>query len=59
MKTKQHHAYFNRDNNNSCEFFFALCNSVFSIKGNFSFAVFQFLKTENEKLQIKYANIRV
>jgi hypothetical protein len=30
-----------------------------AFKGSFSFDVFQYLKAENEKLQIVYANIRV
>jgi hypothetical protein len=30
-----------------------------AFKGSFSFDIFQFLKAENEKLQIVYANIRV
>jgi hypothetical protein len=34
-------------------------NRFCAIKGNFSFDIFQYLKAENEKLQIVYANIRV
>ncbi len=30
-----------------------------AIKGSFSFDIFQYLKVENQKLQIIYANIRV
>jgi hypothetical protein len=59
MKTNQHTTYLKRDCNNSCQSFFGISKSVFAIKENFSFDVFQFLKAENEKLQIVYANIRV
>lgn len=59
MKTTQNTTYFNQDSNNSSQSFFGLCKSVYVIKGSFSFDIFQFLKAENEKLQIVYANIRV
>lgn len=59
MKTTQNTTYFNQESNSSSQSFFGFCKSVFTIKGNFSFDIFQFLKAENEKLQIVYANIRV
>jgi hypothetical protein len=39
--------------------FLRILKRFYSIKGNFSFDVFQYMKAENEKLQIVYANIRV
>jgi hypothetical protein len=38
---------------------FLLWNMFYITKGHFSCAIFQYFKTENEKLQIVYANIRV
>jgi hypothetical protein len=32
---------------------------LIGIKGSFIFDIFQYLKADNEKLQIVYANIRV
>jgi hypothetical protein len=39
--------------------FLRMLKRFYSIKGNFSFDIFQYLKADNEKLQIIYANIRV
>ena len=39
--------------------FLRMLKRFYSIKGNFSFDIFQFLKADHEKLQIIYANIRV
>ena len=39
--------------------FLRILKRFYSIKGNFSFDVFQYFKADNEKLQIIYANIRV
>jgi hypothetical protein len=39
--------------------FLRILKRFYSIKGNFSFDVFQYLKSDHEKLQIIYANIRV
>jgi hypothetical protein len=39
--------------------FLRMLKRFYGIKGNFSFAIFQFLKTDSKKLQIIYANIRV
>jgi hypothetical protein len=39
--------------------FLRILKRFYSIKGNFTFDVFQYLKADNEKLQIVYANIRV
>jgi hypothetical protein len=38
---------------------FLLWNLFYTTKGHFSCDIFQYFKTENEKLQIVYANIRV
>lgn len=45
-----------KQNNNS---FLKMRVSFCVIKGSFSFDIFQYLKVENQKLQIIYANIRV
>lgn len=39
--------------------FLRILRHFYSIKDTFSFDVFTFLKAENEKLQIVFANIRV
>lgn len=39
--------------------FLRILKRFYSIKGNFSFDIFQYLKADHEKLQIIYANIRV
>lgn len=44
------------ENNTS---FQRILKRFYGIKSGFSFDVFQYLKAENEKLQIIYANIRV
>jgi len=38
---------------------FRILRRFFRIKDTFSFDIFSFLKAENEKLQIVFANIRV
>lgn len=45
-----------KQNNNS---FLKLLVGFSAVKGSFSFDIFQYLKVENQKLQIIYANIRV
>ena len=59
MKTnqKQRKNTSSRGQNNRA--FLSLLKRFYSIKGNFIFDLFQFLKMETEKLQIIYANIRV
>lgn len=47
---------FKTENNSS---FLRILRRFFAIKDTFSFDVFTFLKAENEKLQIVFANIRV
>ncbi|NRT10610.1 hypothetical protein [Flavobacterium sp. 14A] len=47
----------NRIENNST--FSSVLKGFYSIKGSFTFDIFQYLKLENKKLQIIYANIRV
>ncbi|MBE0393608.1 hypothetical protein BJQ96_03479 [Flavobacterium sp. PL0002] len=44
------------ENNSS---FSRVLKHFYSIKGSFTFDIFQYLKLENKKLQIIYANIRV
>ncbi|NRS87617.1 hypothetical protein HNQ02_000524 [Flavobacterium sp. 7E] len=44
------------ENNSS---FSRVLKHLYSIKGSFTFDIFQYLKLENKKLQIIYANIRV
>ncbi|WPR70689.1 hypothetical protein SLW70_12185 [Flavobacterium sp. NG2] len=39
--------------------FLTILECFYTIKGNFIFDLFQFLKMEHEELQIIYANIRV
>jgi hypothetical protein len=39
--------------------FLRILKRFYCIMGNFSFDIFQYMKAENEKLQIVYANIRV
>jgi hypothetical protein len=54
---KQKSYSYNKDLNNTS--FFRVLKRFYSIKGSFSFDIFQYLKADNEKLQIIYANIRV
>lgn len=50
--------FFAKRNRNS-RAFLSLIKRFFTIKGNFSFDVFQYFKADFEELQIIYANIRV
>jgi hypothetical protein len=59
MKRNQNQIYFSSDKNQNNIPFLRILNRFYAIKGNFSFDLFQYLKAENEKLQIVYANIRV
>lgn len=47
----------NRAQNNKS--FLSILKRFYSIKGNFIFDLFQYLKMEHKELQIIYANIRV
>ncbi len=51
--------YFNPNSSLSDRSFLRIWKRLNAFKGNFSFDIFQYLKVENEKLQIVYANIRV
>ncbi|GIZ08317.1 hypothetical protein FUMI01_10440 [Flavobacterium sp. UMI-01] len=55
--SKQIKYHFNNVHNNRA--FMSSLRRFYWIKGNFIFDIFQYLKMENEKLQIIYANIRV
>jgi hypothetical protein len=46
-----------KNKNNSC--FLRKLRRFFTIKDTFGFDIFPYLKAENEKLQIVFANIRV
>jgi hypothetical protein len=59
MKRNQNQIYFSSDRNQNNIPFLRILNRFYAIKSNFSFDLFQYLKAENEKLQIVYANIRV
>ncbi|OCB78574.1 hypothetical protein LPBF_00830 [Flavobacterium crassostreae] len=47
------------DRNANNNFFLRVLQHFYSIRGSFTFDIFQFLKLENKKLQLIYANIRV
>ncbi|AWG22565.1 hypothetical protein FFWV33_14035 [Flavobacterium faecale] len=59
MKTNQKQGKNTSRRRQKSSSFLGLLKRFFSIRGNFIFDVFQYLKMENEKLQIIYANIRV
>jgi hypothetical protein len=59
MKKNQNtkkYSSFKNENNSS---FLRILRRFYAIKDAFSFDIFSFLKAENEKLQIVFANIRV
>ncbi len=51
--------YFKLNSYLSDHSFLRMWKRLYAFKGSFSFDIFQYLKAENEKLQIVYANIRV
>ena len=51
--------YFKLNSHLSDRPFLRIWKRLNAFKGSFSFDIFQYLKAENEKLQIVYANIRV
>ncbi|MFV8360837.1 hypothetical protein [Flavobacterium sp. LS1P3] len=59
MKKSQNKQNYSSDKTRNNISFLRILKRFYSIKGNFSFDVFQYMKAENEKLQIVYANIRV
>lgn len=59
MKKSQNKRNYSSKKNRNNMSFLRILKRFYSIKGNFSFDVFQYLKSDNEKLQIIYANIRV
>jgi hypothetical protein len=59
MKKSQNKRNYSSNKNRNTMSFLRMLKRFYSIKGNFSFDIFQYLKADNEKLQIIYANIRV
>ena len=59
MNKNQNNKNFTAKRNINNKSFLSLLKRFYGIIGNFSFDIFQYLKAENEKLQIIYANIRV
>lgn len=59
MKNNQNNSNDSSNKNEKSSSFFRILRRLFSIKDTFSFDVFSYLKAENEKLQIVFANIRV
>jgi len=55
QKQRNHDSNLNRSNRS----FLRILKRFNSIIGGFNFDIFQYLKVENEKLPIIYANIRV
>jgi hypothetical protein len=59
MKKNQNTRIFSSKKNENSSSFLRILRRFFAIKDTFSFDVFSYLKAENEKLQIVFANIRV
>lgn len=59
MKKSQNKQNYSSNKTQKKMSFLKILKRFYSIKGNFSFEVFQYLKADHEKLQIVYANIRV
>ena len=59
MKKNQKQVNYSSNKNQNNRSFLRMLKRFYGIKGNFSFDIFQYLKADNEKLQIIYANIRV
>jgi hypothetical protein len=59
MKKSQNKQNYSSNKTQKKMSFLKILKRFYSIKGNFSFDVFQYLKADHEKLQIVYANIRV
>lgn len=59
MKKNQKHTKQASNKTRKNSSFLKILKRFYGIKGNFVFDIFQYLKLENQKLQIIYANIRV
>ncbi|MGO4821667.1 MULTISPECIES: hypothetical protein [unclassified Flavobacterium] len=59
MKNQQNKENYHSNRNENNSSFLRLLRRFYSIIGDSNFDVFQYLKVEQEKLQIIYANIRV
>ena len=59
MKKNQNTMYFKLNNCSADRALVGMWKRLIGIKGSFIFDIFQYLKADNEKLQIVYANIRV
>ena len=59
MNKNQNRTKYNSDKGLDTIPYLLLWKRFGAIKGIFNFDIFQYLKAENEKLQIVYANIRV
>lgn len=59
MKNNQKQRNYNSNQSDNNSSFLRTLKRLNLIIGRFNFDVFQYLKPENEKLQIRYANIRV
>lgn len=55
-QNQRNHSFIKNENNSS---FMRILKRFYTIKETFSFDIFQYLKTDHEKFQIIYANIRV
>ena len=59
MKKNQNTKNYSFDKNEINRSFLRVLKCFYTIKETFNFDIFQYLKTDKEKLQIIYANIRV
>ena len=59
MKNNQNQRNYSSIKNKNNSSFQRILKRFYGIKGFFSFDIFQYLKADNEKLQIVFANIRV
>ena len=59
MKKNQRHTKQTSSKGQTNRSFLNILKGFNGIKGNFVFDIFQYLRLENQKLQIIYANIRV
>lgn len=59
MRKNKNTEYYNSSKTLRNGSFLRILRCFYTIKDTFSFDVFTFLKAENEKLQIVFANIRV
>lgn len=59
MKKTQKHTKQASNKGQTNRSFLNILKGFYGIKGNFVFDIFQYLRLENQKLQIIYANIRV